>query len=145
MNIAVGTREKLWHQNPTWKRIQRSSAHTPGAEWWARGSLFVCSDRIFTTPNSLPGCPDPLDTWLLTASRQYRGSIMLATDADIARVRHDFGCLDAEEDNHEANGMVRKLFLVVDPRFRMECECKEDETVHRRRDGYVYSQPKDRL
>jgi hypothetical protein len=78
---------------------------------------------------------DILPTWLVSVSRQ---GVSMPTDQDMKRVRRDFDIRQGDEDNHES-GNARKLFLVVDPARRVECECKTDEALVTRPDGYRYS------
>lgn len=87
---------------------------------------------------------DYIPQWLVSVSarRTVAGVLvdepLVPTDAEMRRVRLDFGMTDAEEDNH-ADGVARKLFLCVDPRRRVDCECKATERVIVREDGYRYS------
>jgi hypothetical protein len=105
------------------------------AEVYERKGLRVLSSRsLMEAPDE---SKDLLDTWLVSVSR--RGSSMPA-DRDLERVRRDFGMTQAEEDNHES-GNARKLFLVVDPARRVDCECKASERVVERKDGYRYTVP----
>lgn len=107
------------------------------SEVWERKDLRVLSSLA---PMEAPdGSGDVLPTWLVSVSR--RGASM-PTDRDLERVRRDFGMKQAEEDNHES-GNARKLFLVMDPARRVDCECNADERVVTRPDGYRYSVKED--
>jgi hypothetical protein len=98
-----------------------------------RGGLRAISSLA---PMEAPdGSGDVLPTWLVSVSR--RGSSM-PSDSDMKAVRCAFGMSEAEEDNHEP-GNARKLFLVVDPARRVDCECKAGERLVVREDGYRYS------
>jgi len=116
-----------------WRRRPDFVGPTGRCEVYERCGLRVLSqlDRMEAPDSS----GDVLPTWLVSVSRR-RAS--MPSDADMARVRSDFDMEEGDEDNHES-GNARKLFLVVDPARRVECECKTDETVVTREDGYRYS------
>lgn len=108
-----------------------------GCVAYRRKGLKVFSSRdMMQAPD---GSGDLVDTWIVSVSRD---NCAMPKDRDLARVRRDFGMKLAEEDNHE-DGTARKLFLVVDRARRVACECKTDETVIERPDGYRYSVPKE--
>jgi hypothetical protein len=83
------------------------------------------------------GSGDVLPTWLVSVSRD---GASMPTDKNLRTVRRAFGMRQAEEDNHQ-DGRARMLFLVVEPARRVDCECKVDERVVVRPDGYRYSVP----
>ena len=103
------------------------------SEVWERKGLRVLSS--IDTMEAPDSSKDLLPTWLVSVSRRGAST---PGDRDVARVRRDFDMEGSEEDNHEP-GNARKLFLVVDPKRRVACECKTDETVIERDDGYRYS------
>lgn len=107
-----------------------------GAEAWKLGRLAVISSvSVMEAPDA---SKDGVMTWLVSVSRADRAMV---TDKELRRVRRDFDMRRAEEDNH-LDGIARDLFLVVDPARRVECECKTDETVIERPDGFKYSVPR---
>lgn len=109
-----------------------------GAEAWQRRALTVLSSLANMEAPDDSG--DVLPTWLVSVSRAGES---MPSDRDLRRVRRDFGMKHAEEDNHES-GRARKLFLVVDPARRVDCECKTTERIVERPDGYRYSVPAER-
>lgn len=120
--------------NPTWKRVNVPKA--PHIEFWQRGDVWVGSElSIMQAPD---GSGDDLPQWLVSVSEFGR---QRPSDQTMQRVRHDFDMAEAEEDNH-ADGATRSLFLVVDPARRVDCECKADEQLVTRADGYQFSRKK---
>jgi hypothetical protein len=122
-------------KNRKWQQVGRGLAGDTGALWFRLGAVLVCSQVARMGAPDSSG--DVLLTWLVSVSEAGRS---MPTDLTMRRVRRAFGMQQAEEDNHE-NGVSRKLFLVVDPSRRVACECKTDETVVTRPDGYQYSLP----
>lgn len=100
--------------------------------WWRHGLKVLSSLGTMEAPDS---SGDLLPTWLVSVSRE---GTSMPSDADMKRVRRDFDVRQGDEDNHES-GTARKLFLVVERARRVDCECKTDETVVTRPDGYRYS------
>lgn len=64
-----------------------------------------------------------------------------ATDRDCAVCLASFHLTGADEDNHEP-GRARHFWMPLDPRHRVECECK-DETIIVEPDGHRWSTPRD--
>jgi hypothetical protein len=60
----------------------------------------------------------------------------------IRRALRAFKMEGAEEDNHHP-GNVRSFWLPLDPRHRVECECKEEEATITEPDGYKWTNPHD--
>lgn len=52
-----------------------------------------------------------------------------------------FGMTGSEEDNHHP-GEARHFFLVVDPKRRVDCDCKATEETLVEADGYRWTNPK---
>ena len=104
---------------------------------YKRGALRVLSAL---SDMQLPGQPDGTTGPTFHVSVSQRGG-SLVSDADLKRVRRDFGMLEAEEDNHHP-GRARHLMLPADPRHRVACECKTDEETIVT-DGYAWTNPKD--
>lgn len=118
--------------DPRWRQIPFPN---PCIRAFQRGRVRVLSQ--IASMDAPDGSGDALDTWLVSVSEI---GCSMPNDETMARVRRDFSMDNAEEDNHEP-GRARKLFLVVDPSRRVECECKTDERVIVREDGYRYTQP----
>lgn len=118
-----------------WRSVPVPPTVPKGSEAWARRQLLAISTlSLMEAPD---GAGDHLLTWLVSVSRD--GAAM-PSDRDLGRVRRDFNMRAAEEDNHQ-DGCARMLFLVVDPARRVDCECKADERVIVRPDGFRYSIP----
>jgi len=99
-----------------------------GGEAWQSQGLLVLSQIADVETNGVVHA-----TWIVSVTS--RGVTRRATDDEMKRVRAAFGMQDAEEDNHYP-GRSRAMFLVVDPRYRVACECKVDETTVVEPDGY---------
>lgn len=53
-----------------------------------------------------------------------------------------FGAVGWEEDNHHS-GIARHFWRPLDPKHRVECQCKSDEIVVVESDGYAWTTPVD--
>lgn len=120
-----------------WRPIPVPPTLPAGSEAWARRQLVALSS--LADMEAPDGSGDVLPTWLVSVSR---AGASMPSDRDLGRARRDFGMRSAEEDNHQ-DGRARMLFLVVDPARRVDCECKADERVVVRPDGFRYSIPAD--
>lgn len=88
--------------------------------------------------------------WIVSTSRRENGKTLRATEDDMREIRHAFGMLGAEEDNHGIEtkrgyrgGAVRMLFMRIDPEKRIDCECKETERVVVEPDGFTFTIPRE--
>ena len=120
----------------TWKRFPAPHALGDGVLAFRRGGVVVFSE--LESMEAPDGSGDILPTWLVSVSQ--RGKSM-PPDETMEIVRRTFDMRSALEDNHES-GIARKLFLVVEPSRRVDCECKETEITIVREDGYTYTQPR---
>jgi hypothetical protein len=102
--------------------------------WRRRGVLVLSALELAELPTGAGTGPQ----WHLSVSeRRQRPS------ADtIRRVRRDFAMQRAEEDNHHP-GIARHLWLPIEIRHRVDCECKTDEKVIVDPDGYTWTNPVD--
>lgn len=75
--------------------------------------------------------------WLISFSKNGRERL---TDQELLPALKAFDAENFEEDNHE-NGIARKLWLAVDPKFRKPCPCKNEKVIIE--GDYQYSVEKD--
>jgi hypothetical protein len=102
---------------------------------WRYGRILVMSQLAeMKMPQSEVVGP----TWLVSVSRSGRRP----SASDVRKVRRCFDMRSAEIDNHHP-GCAVNLFLPVDPRYRVDCECKDDEVTITEADGYTWTTPKD--
>lgn len=131
-------REKLPRSGSAWSRRPDfwSNDEPLSRSTWTDGRLVVITDLILA--EAPDGSGDLIEQWHLSAT--HLGA--RCSDREMRRVRRDFGMRDAEEDNHHP-GNARNLFLPVDPKRRVDCECKATETVVVEVDGYTWTNPTD--
>lgn len=135
--------EKLPSKLAGWRRSNRLD---PGqmelhsaisiSAWQRRGVFLISSLELAEAPD---GRKDVIPQWHVSMSKPGLGR---CSDVECQQALACFGLTGAEEDNHHP-GVARHFWMPVDPKRRVDCECKSDETVHTDVDGYKWSQPVD--
>lgn len=119
----------------------------PGATGWRalgrieQGQVYACGRLRVISLISLMKLPRSEEvglTWHVSVSHERRRP----NDRELRRVRWAFGMREAEEDNHHP-GRARHLMMPVNPAFRVDCECSEEESVIVEPDGYTWTNPID--
>jgi hypothetical protein len=123
-----------WRQMPAAPAVLAMPGVVEASCWSLREILVVSTLNEGELPRGGQGL-----AWHVSASTI---GARRCNDRQMARVRRDFRMIEAEEDNHRS-GVARNLFLLVDPAFRVACECKETEEQVTEPDGYRWSKSQD--
>ncbi len=100
--------------------------------WMSMNTIYVISElAMLEAPDGNGECLQ----WHVSISNRGRR----AKEKDVRRALRAFRMEDAEEDNHHP-GNARHFFLPVDPKRRVDCQCKDGDTIKRDPDGYTYSE-----
>lgn len=123
---------------PGWEEVAGAwkSVGTLAASAWSRTSsgVFVISSLQMA---ELPSGKGTGPQWHVSVSRLGKRP----RDIDVRAALRAFGLVGAEEDNHHP-GIARQFWLPVDPRHRVDCECKAEEEVVVEADGYRWTNPR---
>lgn len=103
-----------------------------GLSVWKRSGVVVIS--ALENAHAPDGSLDVIPQWHLSVSH----SGARASDEVVRQTLASFDMTGTEEDNHHP-GTARHFWMPVDPRRRVECECKSDETITVEPDGYTWS------
>lgn len=103
---------------------------------WQRGRIRVISSLVDAELPDGSGASGP--QWHVSVSSGGRRP----SPTEVKQALRAFSMKGAEEDNHHP-GVARHFWLPVDPRARVECECKTSEVVVVEPDGYRWSNPRE--
>jgi hypothetical protein len=102
---------------------------------WISGPLRVISSLVLA---DAPDGSGVTEQWHISLTRKAKRP----HPTDVRRSLRAFGLVGAEEDNHHP-GNARHFWRPVDASKRVDCECKETDTVVVEKDGYTFSTPAD--
>lgn len=97
---------------------------------WLRRGVTVISASI--RAHAPDGSKEVIPQWHLS----FRADGRRCNDEEVRLGLASFGIAGAEEDNHHPGGGARHFFMPVDPKRRVDCECKTDERTIVESDGY---------
>jgi hypothetical protein len=118
-------------KRPTGSKWQLLSPFQNGGAWERRGVRVLSTiDQAKLPRTDLIG-----PQWHVSISN---GGKFRPMQAEVDRALQDFNMVGAEEDNHHP-GVARHFWMPIDPAFRVDCECKEDEVLVTERDGYKWT------
>lgn len=122
---------------PGWEQIPPPplDGNVLAASAWTRSGARVISTLVLA---ELPDRSGIGPQWHISVTHKGKRP----RDTDVRAMKRAFGMQSAEEDNHHP-GMARNFFLPVDPKHRVDCECKEDEQVIVEPDGYTWTNPRE--
>lgn len=101
--------------------------------WIRRGVMMVSALENAEAPD---GSGETIPQWHVSMSSE---GPKRCTDVEVRQALACVGMTGAEEDNHHP-GVARHFWMPVDPKRRVECECKTTEVVVTEPDGYKYSE-----
>lgn len=127
--------ERRPHNSGVWLTDELVLLTGKTASAWRYGRIRVISELA---DMELPRGGGIGPTWLVSLTRNGRRP----RRADVVKVRRAFGMRDAEVDNHHPGNAIH-LYLPVDSKHRVDCECKEDEQVIIEPDGYTWTTPRE--
>lgn len=107
--------------------------------WHRRGVFVISTLEMAEAPD---GGKDVIPQWHVSISTRLGGVVRRSTDQECRQVAACFGVAGAEEDNHHP-GIARHYWMPMDPKRRVDCECKVTETVVTDPDGYRWSNSTD--
>lgn len=117
-----------------WTEIRPAARLDPAPlaqSWWLSGRVLAISTLVMA---DLPDGAGVGPQWQLSVSEGGGRPSRLA----LRQALRAFDLLGAEEDNHHP-GIARHFWRPVDPRHRVDCECKTTDVVVVERDGYRWS------
>lgn len=102
--------------------------------WRTHDGIGVLSTLVDATAPD--GSGDTIPQWHLSVSADGQRP----TADHLRRVIDCFGIDEFELDNHHP-GIAQHIWIPVDTRRRVDCECKSDETIIVEDDGYTWTNP----
>lgn len=122
------------------RALERRFAHSGGGElydlsiWMRRRILAISTCVHAEAPNGVGSIPQ----WHISFTNEGRR----CTDEEVRMSLASFRLTGADEDNHEP-GMARHFWMPLDPKRRVDCECKTTEKVMIEPDGHKWTTPVD--
>jgi hypothetical protein len=115
-----------------WTEIDRLDKNAMRGAVYERKGIRVVSTLDYA---KLPQSEDTGPQWHISVSNSGR---FRPTQDEVNRALRDFEMVGAEIDNHHP-GVAQHFWMPVDPKHRVDCECKDDEIVVIEPDGYTWS------
>jgi hypothetical protein len=119
--------------------LATKSGELLGHSVWRRRDVLAISTLVMAAAPD--GSKDIIPQWHISfANTEVEGK--RCSDIECKQALACFGIAGAEEDNHEP-GVARHFWMPVDPKRRVDCECKETEKTITEPDGHRWSTPTD--
>ena len=137
-SLRVGPRhysdgsERLPGKTSGWRRANRwappPDMKTQSVSAWMRRGVFMISAlELAEAPD---GTGDVIPQWHVSMSKRNDAHDVASkrpTDEECNQALACLGMTGAEEDNHHP-GVARHFWMPLDPKRRVDCECKADES-----------------
>ncbi len=138
-----------WRPVKNWSPPQSMTTdpNCKSASAWRRREVYAVSSlQVAESPDGAlnpDGSRLGIPQWQVSFSaRGPGGAPCRPRDEECRQALACFFMSGAEEDNHEP-GIARHFWMPVDPKRRVDCECKTTERVVVEPDGHRWSTPKD--
>jgi hypothetical protein len=125
-----------WREHRQRARAVSSNLNAISHSVWIRRGVFLIS--ALEMAEAPDGKGDSIPQWHVSMSQFVGGETSRCSDKECQQALACFGLSGAEEDNHHP-GNARHFWMPVDPKRRVECECKTTEEVVVDADGYRWS------
>lgn len=128
-----------WRRSHAKERRLKHDELANAKSWsvWKRGGILVIS--ALEDAEAPDGSKEVIPQWHLSMSA---GPGKRCSDDDARATLACFWMSGAEEDNHHP-GAARHYWMPLDPKRRVDCECKVDEVTITEPDGYRWTNPVD--
>lgn len=118
-----------------WERFPWPGGPRPIGSAWRCGPIVVLSELV--TAEYPDGDGEGLQ-WIVSISANGKRP----KPKQVRKALRAFGMVGAEEDQHHP-GVARQFWRPVDPKHRVDCQCKADERTVVEPDGYTWTMPVD--